>query len=231
MTTPTSTDHETNQQTNHKESDRKKFHMPTVGRGCHAVGGSYVVLIAVPYGGRMDTFMGVPAHPLFVHLPVVLIPLATVGVLLMVAKPAWWERYKWATLGVAGVGMIGAILAAGTGEELEEAVEDTSSRSLLRAHVEAGEAARTISIIFFVVLALGIVVLPWWMRRRSSSEATTVSPRWLRTAVSLVLVVASLGASWGMYDAGHTGAKSVWSDVKLGSGGEKSDRGGDRDDD
>ncbi|MGA0206467.1 MAG: DUF2231 domain-containing protein, partial [Ilumatobacteraceae bacterium] len=65
----------------------------------------------------MDSIFGVPAHPFFVHIPVVLIPLAAVGVIVMTIRTSWWERYKWATLTVAGVGAVGAIIAAGTGEE------------------------------------------------------------------------------------------------------------------
>ena len=184
------------------------------------------------YGGLMDTIFGIPAHPLFVHLPVVLIPLAAVGVIIMVIRPSWWERYKWATLTIAGVGMVGAIIAAGTGEELEEAVEDTAPRQLLRAHVEAGEVSRTVSIVFFAVLVAAIVVLPWWMKRRWNATSAGVvgattggsSPKWLRRFVSLVLVATALGASWTVYDAGHTGAKSVWSDVKIGERDGKKDR-------
>ena len=199
---------------------------------------SSMVLTWAIYGGLMDTIFGIPAHPLFVHLPVVLIPLAAVGVIVMVMRASWWERYKWLTLVVAGIGMVGAIIAAGTGEELEEAVENTAPRQLLRAHVEAGEVSRTVSIVFFGVLAAAIVVLPWWTRRRSNATsagamgATTDAslPKWLRRIVSLVLVVTALGASWTVYDAGHTGAKSVWSDVKIGAGGEDHERGGDHDD-
>ena len=50
----------------------------------------------------MDTFFGIPAHPLFVHIPAVLIPLAAVGVVIMLVRPTWWERYKWATLAEIG---------------------------------------------------------------------------------------------------------------------------------
>ena len=185
----------------------------------------------------MDSIFGIPAHPFFVHVPVVLIPLAAVGVIVMVIRPAWWERYKWATLAIAGVGMVGSIIAAGTGEELEEAVEDTASRQLLRAHVEAGEVSRTVSILFFAVLLAGVVVLPWWMKRRSNRAGTASSaesiasgsPTWLRRIVSIVLVLTALGASWTVYDAGHTGAKSVWSDVKIGAD-DGQDRGEDHDD-
>lgn len=179
----------------------------------------------------MDSILGIPAHPLFVHIPVVLVPLATIGVVLMVIRPTWWDRYKWPTVAIAGVGMVGAIIAAGSGEELEEAVENTAPRELLRAHVEAGEISRTVSIIFFVVLVAAVVVLPWWMKRRSTTTgAATASPRWLRRVVSLVLLVSALGASWTVYDAGHTGAKSVWSDVKIGAGESGHERGGDHDD-
>ncbi|MFM7964427.1 MAG: DUF2231 domain-containing protein [Actinomycetota bacterium] len=179
----------------------------------------------------MDSIFGIPAHPLFVHISVVLIPLATVGVVLMAIRPTWWDRYKWPTVAIAGVGMVGAIIAAGSGEELEEAVENTAPRQLLRAHVEAGEISRTVSIIFFVVLVAAVVVLPWWLKRRSTTTgAATASPRWLRNVVSLVLIVSALGASWTVYDAGHTGAKSVWSDVKIGAGESDHERGGDHDD-
>ena len=179
----------------------------------------------------MDSIFGIPAHPLFVHIPVVLIPLATIGVVLMAIRPTWWDRYKWPTVAIAAVGMVGAIIAAGSGEELEEAVEDTAPRQLLRAHVEAGETSRTVSIIFFVVLVAAVVVLPWWVKRRSTTTgAATASPRWLRSVVSLVLIVSALGASWTVYDAGHTGAKSVWSDVKIGAGERGHERGGNHDD-
>ncbi len=183
----------------------------------------------------MDSIFGLPAHPFFVHIPVVLIPLAAVGVIVMTIRTSWWERYKWATLTVAGVGAVGAIISAGTGEELEEAVEDTAPRQLLSAHVEAGEVSRTVSILFFVVLLAGVVVLPWLMRRRNGGAAACAShvmtsPRWLRNVVSLVLVVVALGASWAVYDAGHTGAKSVWSDVEIGAHEDGHNRGGDYDD-
>ena len=189
------------------------------------------------YGEIMDSIFGIPAHPLFVHIPVVLIPLAAVGVIVIVIRPAWWERYKWATLAIAGVGMVGSIIAAGTGEELEEAVENTAPRQLLRAHVEAGETSRTVSIAFFVVLLAVVVVLPWWMKRRSNQAGTessaesiaSGSPTWLWRIVSIVLVLTALGASWTVYDAGHTGAKSVWSDVKIGAD-DGHDRGEDHDD-
>lgn len=176
----------------------------------------------------MDTLGGIPSHPLFVHLPAVLIPLATLGVILMLVRPTWWHRYQWATLTVTGIGTLGAILAAGSGEALEEGVEDTANRSQLRAHVEAGEAARTMSIVFFLVVLVAIVVVPWVIKRRSAAPS---SPKWLRLVVAFALVVSAGAASWTVFDAGHSGAKSVWSDVKVGERGERGGERGERGDD
>lgn len=157
----------------------------------------------------MNTFFGIPAHPLFVHLPVVLIPLASIAVVAMLIRPKWWDQFKWATLLVAGVGAFGAIISTGSGEQLEESVEGTASRKLLHAHAEAGESARTMSVIFFVILLTAIVIVPWIKNRRAST------PRWLASVVSALLVLSAFAASWTIYDAGHSGAKSVWSQVKL----------------
>jgi heme A synthase len=178
----------------------------------------------------MDTFFGIPAHPLFVHIPAVLIPLAAVGVVIMLVRPTWWERYKWATLAVAGAGMIGAILAAGSGEGLEEGVERSADRSQLRTHVAAGETARTVSIVFFIILFAAVVVVPWWMKRRN---AATGAPKWLRPVVAIALVAGAGSASWTVFNAGHSGAKSVWGDVKAGEGrgGDRGEKGGEGDND
>ncbi len=70
----------------------------------------------------MVALIGLPTHPLVVHAPVVLLPLAAVGVALMLIRYEWYVRYRWATLTVGIAGAIGAVLAAGTGEELEERV-------------------------------------------------------------------------------------------------------------
>lgn len=159
------------------------------------------------YADRMNEFFGLPAHPLIVHLPVVLIPLALVGVVLMIIRPTWWSRYEWATLVICGIGALGAVLAANSGEGLEEAVENDAVRSLLREHVEAGESARNMALLFFVVV-LVVVLLPRWTAGRSL-------PKWWKPVAAAAMIVSGVLASATIYDAGHSGAKSVWNDVKV----------------
>ena len=70
----------------------------------------------------LETLGGLPTHPLVVHLPVVLVPLATIGVVLMVIFPKLQQRLGVAVAAIAGVGFLGALLAVGSGEELESSL-------------------------------------------------------------------------------------------------------------
>lgn len=175
----------------------------------------------------MNSISGLPAHPLLVHLPVVAIPLAAVGVVLMVIRTSWWERYRWVTLALALLGAVGAILAAGSGEDLEEAVEATASRSLISEHAEAGEAARLAAVVFFLIVLAAVVVVPRVLRRyrtaAAGSTTTPAGPRWVRVVTVVALLVGAAVANWTIIDAGHSGATSVWGDVRV--------EGGDEDDD
>ena len=155
----------------------------------------------------MNTFLGLPAHPLFVHLPVVLIPLGFIGALFMLARPAWWQRFAWPTVIVTAVGTLGAILAANSGEALEEAVRDRSVRALVREHVEAGDMARGASIVFLIVM-LVVVFAPRFVK-------TIAAKKWWRPLVIVAVVASGAFSSWAMYDAGPSGAKSVWHDTKV----------------
>lgn len=155
----------------------------------------------------MNTVFGLPAHPLFVHVPVVLIPLGFIGALFMLARPSWWERLKWPTVVVTGAGMLGALLAANSGEGLEGAVRDRSVRGLVHEHIEAADIARGVSIAFFAVLVVAVFG-PRFVKALGSAK-------WWKPLVAVALVVTGAYASWSMYDAGHSGAKSVWHDVKV----------------
>ena len=157
----------------------------------------------------MDKLFGLPAHPLLVHIPVVIVPLAGIAALVMLLRPRWLDRYGWWLLGLSGVGMIGAILAAGSGEELESSVEKSD---LLEQHAQLGDTARAVAIVFFVVVAV-IVLGRYFLRRSDHSLA-----KWLRTTAgaavcALVIFLAGAAATYTVAKAGHQGAKVTWHDV------------------
>lgn len=172
----------------------------------------------------MDTLFGLPAHPLLVHIPIVLIPVAAIGVLVMAVKPAWHRRYRWSVLAIGVAGTLGAALAAQAGEQLEHrivAVEGRQAASGWHQHAEAGDTARNVAFIFLAVL-LVFVLVPWWLERRSDADPA-LSPsrgtRVLTVAVSVLTLIAAVGAVATIIQAGHTGSEAVWEDYVKDSGG------------
>lgn len=166
----------------------------------------------------MDSITGLPAHPLLVHIPVAMLPLAAVGVVVMLARVAWYERYRWAVLVVAGIGTLGAILAASSGESLESqmrAKEGAEAVREIHEHAEAGELARTLAILFLVVLAVYVVV-PWFLDRRSAQRAASgdttarTLPSWARPVMMVAVAITAVASMVSIVNAGHSGASRAW---------------------
>ena len=165
----------------------------------------------------MRSFFGIPAHPLLVHLPAVLLPLAAIGVVVMVIRPAWHRRYRWAVLAIGFVGALGAILAAQAGESLEEQItakEGSAAAAGWEDHAAAGETARLFSIIFFVVLAL-FILIPWFIERRAASVTPQSLPKWATLLLAALVLAGSAGTVVTVILAGHSGAKSVWCETNT----------------
>lgn len=154
---------------------------------------------------EIEKLAGLPAHPLFVHLPVVVVPMAAAGALFLAVFPRFIARWGWWVVGFAGAGALGAIMAAGSGEALEESVRETGA---VERHAELGEMARNVSLVLFMVV-LALMVARKFL---AGNRARTV-------IASVVVAVASVGAVVTVANAGHTGAESVWED-RLSEGGE-----------
>jgi uncharacterized membrane protein len=68
---------------------------------------------------EVSKLFGLPAHPLIVHIPVVLLPIAVLGAILIVVSPAWRARIGWLVVVAAGVSLLFVQLAIGSGEVLQ----------------------------------------------------------------------------------------------------------------
>ena len=154
-----------------------------------------------------------PNHPLLVHIPVVLVPLAALGALAIAIRPRWMTQYGFLLLGTTAVGFVGTVLAAGTGEDLQERFTNAGQgiSATLQHHVDMGDAAQSVVGLFFVVVLLW-VGFAWW-RRRVGDERATAKVR-KPSAIAAVLMVFAIGAGIAATTvisiAGHNGAKSVW---------------------
>ena len=160
----------------------------------------------------MSEIQGLPSHPLLVHGPVVLVPLVALLMLALLVKRDWRATVgPWVVL--LGLVMLGlTLVAAGSGEDLQANVPDTD---LVRHHAELGGSMRPIA--FAMVIALVLLVAPAWAWRRGGPGALVrlaESRGWSIVVAVLVVATAILGTYW-IIQTGHSGAESVWHDVKI----------------
>jgi len=158
-----------------------------------------------------ETAFGIPAHPLFVHAPVVLIPLLILVTLGFGLVPPLRSRLDWAVvlLGLAGPGS--AFLARLSGEAFQSRLVrngSVSSQDLasIANHQHYG------NLTFYFSCALGglaiIMVLVQLAARRRANGAGALAPI---TFIVFILAVASAGATgYYVFKTGDSGAHIVW---------------------
>jgi uncharacterized membrane protein len=172
---------------------------------------------------EISKLFGLPAHPLLVHVPVVLVPLGAVGALLILIRPAWRGRFGVLVAITAGVGLAGLQFAIGSGESLEERVQETPA---VERHAELAGISRLSVLVFF----LAVTAFVLYDRRRRSRAVlagpgtpAAASGSALLLALAALTVVTSLLATASVVQAGHSGAKAVWERT---SDGQRSSEGG-----
>ena len=187
---------------------------------------------------EINNLFGLPAHPLLVHAPIVLVPLCCIAAIFMAIKPEWRRRYGIPTAVLAVVAAISVQLAEGSGEALEERVRESK---LVERHADIAELAKPFVFLFALAL-VGIVAWDVLQRRRAAgapaagTEVDTASASKASKLVSVAMVVTVLlggVATYEIVQTGHSGAKAAWHDTPPkkagGEKGEGGERGEDRD--
>lgn len=167
---------------------------------------------------ELESLFGLPAHPLVVHAAVVLLPLAAVATIVVALVPRARRHYAPVALGLALAATVAVGLAQGSGEELEDRVDETA---LVEEHTEKGEQVLPWAVL--TTLVAGAVVAAGPLQRRFGGKLTPAVVTGVLTAGALV---AGIGATVTVIDVGHSGAKATWNDVQANPAG-----GGDDDDD
>lgn len=156
---------------------------------------------------------GLPAHPLFIHVPVILIPTTVVAAIVFVVKPQWLPRYGIALALVSIVAMSSIFLAMQAGAALRGALNLQGQTAKLIS--EHSHAAHILAIVYALFTATLIVT---FAAQRISGGMPTglgilddlLSPKPMLTALRAVLVVLSLVAGYMCFRTGDLGAKAVW---------------------
>jgi uncharacterized membrane protein len=147
-----------------------------------------------------ETFMGLPLHPLAVHLPVIFIPLLVLATLAYVFLPGYRGRFAWAAVALAVIAPLSALGAKLSGDAFRARLANKGASHNLLSQIDTHRTSGTITL--YVVVALGLVVLALILMR--------TPPR----AVSLVLSVLAIGlavaSAYYVYHTGDLGARIAW---------------------
>jgi uncharacterized membrane protein len=157
----------------------------------------------------IKTVFGLPAHPLLVHVPIVLLPLVGIGSIAMAFSAEARRRFGSVTLALATIAFVFTQLAAGSGEALEH---DVNRSAALHDHVEM---AGTLRVLSFVLLA---VVAAQYALDRFQRRGQRVH-RSVPMATAALAVVVALGTNGWLIAVGHNGAKAAWQNVQVNQNG------------
>jgi hypothetical protein len=163
---------------------------------------------------------GLPAHPLFVHVPVVLIPVAAFGGLVLAIWPRLFAKHGIWVCAVSVVALGSLNLTIGAGDQLRADLGLEGGgfgvAGLIARHAHAASILRLFMIVFTAVF---IVTVALW--RHGDGARTGVS--WIDGVVGLALrllrgvalarlalALLALGALYFVWKTGDLGAQAVW---------------------
>ena len=163
---------------------------------------------------RLTTvYGGLPAHPLFVHVPVILIPVTIVAAVVFMFREDWFSRYGIALAAVSIVAMGAIFLTMQAGAALRGALNlQGRAASLISQH---SQAAHILALVYVAFTATLIVT---FAARRISGGMPTglsivdglLSSRSMFMALRVALVLLAIGAGYMTFRTGDLGAKAVW---------------------
>jgi hypothetical protein len=163
---------------------------------------------------RISTvYSGLPAHPLFVHVPVILIPVSVVAAIVFMVRPVWFGRYGIVLALVSIVAMSSIFLTMQAGSALRGELHLHGEAATLIS--EHSQAANILAIAFTAFTA--VLILTFAAYRISGGLPTglgivdrLLGSRSTFAALRVLLVVLALGAGFMTYRTGDLGAKAVW---------------------
>jgi hypothetical protein len=158
-------------------------------------------------------YSGLPAHPLFVHVPVILIPTTAVTAVIFMARPEWFRRYGIALALVSIAAMSSIFLTMQAGGALRGELHLKGRAATLIS--EHSQAASILALVFVAFTA--ILIITFAACRISAGMPTglgivdrLLSSRSTFNSLRILLVVLAVGAGFMTFRTGDLGAKAVW---------------------
>jgi ABC-type branched-subunit amino acid transport system permease subunit len=167
---------------------------------------------------EIGRIQGLPAHPLFVHAVVVLVPLCAIGVILCALWPAARRRLSYTVLVLSVIAAAMVPFVQQSGEWLEGQV---GRSDLLETHTRLGDDFLPFAIAL-VVGAAAVAALRWMEARSEAKQEANVggsdsvsirrAPVWMVVVVVVLALATSTLAGYQIYVVGDSGSAAAWSE-------------------
>jgi cytochrome b involved in lipid metabolism len=145
----------------------------------------------------MDLITGLPWHPLIIHGVVVLMPLAALGVLLVMFIPKIRHTYSPLVLGTLYVATIFAFLATQSGEALAERV------GLPNSHAIQGERLLNVAVAFSILFTI-------WFALEYLDRIRKAVPSAIKPVLNVIIPITAIASIVLTVLVGHSGAEASW---------------------
>jgi predicted membrane protein DUF2231 len=162
----------------------------------------------------LEEFMGVPAHPLIVHAPVVFIPLLALLVAAYALVPLVRPHTRWVLGALAVVAPISALLAKLSGDALfDRMLERNLVTPEFVPRIEDHQDLGTMTL--WVTIAAGVLTLAlvYVVGPRTAAPAGAGSSKVLSLVLGGLAIVAAGVSLYYVIRTGDSGAKNVWEDI------------------
>jgi hypothetical protein len=166
-----------------------------------------------------NTVLGIPAHPLIIHVAVIFIPLLVLGAIVYAAWPPFHSKITWAVLAVAIIAPLAGLAAKLSGQDLKHQLvaRGTSQQllALIAQHNSYGNKTFWWTV-GLAVLTLVLLAYNWRASRAVSVDADAnagaggaiATP--LRVGSTVVMLVVGAILGYYVFKTGDTGAHMVW---------------------
>lgn len=165
----------------------------------------------------INSFLGVPAHPLLLHMPVIFIPVLAIATLVFIFRPDWRKVYGIAWGFGAMLTTAATTVAAGAGEAWEGKL-DPRAQLLIHDHTELGDKLKVLVVLFAALVLVQLALdrgIPQSLAARFANPRSGPS-----VALAVVLGVVAIGAGALTFATGHEGAKAVFGHGGINSPGD-----------
>jgi len=161
--------------------------------------------------GILESFGGLPTHPLLVHFPIVLVPVT----LIMAILTVFWRKYqRGLAIGLLCTGVIGGgagFLAGESGEKLQHRLPNGHDTAITN-HASYGDTAKVLCALLVIMT---IVYVAWVWRDRlgmgpGNAVGRVLSGTWIAVVLGIAVIGLSAVATTWVVLAGHSGAEAAW---------------------